>query len=180
MTGTMNWSDFTVRAKWAAGALGKAAMGELGIAGMVCLAGGAPFLGLWFAVAGLMTFQLAGVFSWSGKYVERSREKTLRFKTTKAPAQRLSLCVRVCNRVRAYRRASRASVTHSSDGGSGDSSEESDSGDPPGPSHHAPLRLSQTFYRKLNSFSIRPRLFSRRPGCWCMSRCKCAVRGRTV
>jgi hypothetical protein len=151
MTGTTNWSDYSVRAKWAAGTLGKAAMGELGIAGVTCIAGGAPFLGLWLAVAGLMTFQLAGLFNWSGKYVERSREKALRLQTAKAPSRQPSLCVRVCNRVRAYRRASRSAFAHSSDGASGDSSGESDSGDPSGPSHHAPLKLSLVFYSNSNS-----------------------------
>jgi hypothetical protein len=116
MTGTTSWSDYSVRAKWAAGNLSKAALGELGIAWAVCLAGGAPFLGLWLAVAGLMTFQLAGLFNWSGKYVERSKEKTLRLQTTKVPSRQPSLCVRVCNRARAYRRASRSAFAHSSDG----------------------------------------------------------------
>jgi hypothetical protein len=164
MTRTTNRSNYSVRAKWAAGNLSKAALGELGIAGAICLAGGAPLLGLWLAAAGLMTLQLAGVFSLSGKYVDHTREKALRLRTTKAPLRGRSLCARVCTRVRAYRRASRPAFTHSSDSGSGDSSGESDSGDPSGPSHHAaPLNPFQLFYSKTNNVLLRPWRFLRRP-----------------
>jgi hypothetical protein len=95
------------------------------------------------------------------------------------PSRSLRVTVHARNNARSYRRALRPAFAHASSdggGGNGDSSGESDSGDPPGPSHHTPLQLSQTFYRKLNSFSLRPRRFSRRPGCWRMFRCKCAVR----
>ena len=178
MTGTMNWSDYTVRAGWAAEALSKAAMGELGIAGVVCLAGGAPFLVLWLVAAGLMTIPLAGAFSWSGKFVEHSRGKTLRLYAMKAPSRRPSICVRVCNRVRACRRASRTVFAHSADSGSGGDSGESDSGDPSEPSHHTalPLNLFQLFYSKPNIFSFRLWRFLCRPGRWCLPCCKYAAR----
>jgi hypothetical protein len=181
MTKTKNWSDYSVRAKWTAGNLSKAALGELGIAGAVCLAGGAPFLGLWLAVAGIMTFQLAGVFSLSGKYVDHTREKAFRLKTANAPSRGESLCVRVRTRVHAYRRASRSASTHSSDSENGDSSGEPDSGDPSGPSHHAaPLNPFQLFYSKTNNFLLRPWRFLRRPGCWRMFRCKGVVKRRAA
>jgi hypothetical protein len=109
--------------------------------------------------------------------VEQSRERALWLKVTKAPPKRPSLCVRICSHVRAYRRASRPAFAHSSDGRGSDSSGDSDSGDPPGPSHHfALLNPFQFFYSKPNSFSLRPWRFFCRLGCWCMPRCKCAVR----
>jgi hypothetical protein len=65
------------------------------------------------------------------------------------------------------RRTPRPAFTRSSHGGDGDDSGDSDQGDPPGPSSHTALKLSQTFRRESNSSSHRRR-FSRVIGCWRM------------
>jgi hypothetical protein len=83
------------------------------------------------------------------------------------------IIVRVRGNARAYRSARRPAFAHSSldGGGSGDSGD-SDSGDPPGPSHHtASLKLSKTFRGESNSSSHRRR-FSRALGCWRMPNVK--------
>ena len=80
--------------------------------------------------------------------------------------------VRTRTNTRAHRRAPRPAFAHSSrDGGGGESDDsgDSDQGDPPGHSHHtAPLKLSQSFYRKSNNPSYRRRfLYTLR--CWRVS-----------
>jgi hypothetical protein len=95
---------------------------------------------------------------------------------TRAYSRASRIIVRVRGNARAYRSARHPAFAHSSlDGGGGggsDDSGDSDSGDPPGPSHHtAPLKLSKTFRGESNSSSHRRR-FLRGFGCWRMPRDK--------